>query len=36
MRDKNEKSYLRQRKTTDKICGFNIIELHQRFSTLTK
>ena len=36
MRDKNEKSYLRKRKTTDKICGFNIIELHQRFTSLSK
>lgn len=36
MRDKNEKNYLRQRKTTDKICGFNIIELRQRSISLSK
>ena len=36
MRDKNEKSYLRQRKTTDKICGFNIDKLFQRSTSLSK
>ncbi len=36
MRNKNEKNYLRKRKTTDKICGFNIIKLHQRPTSLSK
>lgn len=36
MRDKNEKSYLRKRKTTDLVCGFNIIELRQRPTSLSK
>lgn len=36
MRDKNEKNYLRKRKTTDFVCGFAIFKLCQRFSTLTK
>lgn len=36
MRNKNEKSYLRKRKTTDKICGFNIIKLRQRPTSLSK